>query len=467
MDPGQAERTHGGAEPPPERVGRYQVQGVLGRGGAGCVLQALDPVLNRTVAIKVLHPDLATNPAARKQFLREAQAAACLRDDNVVPVYTAEEEAGLAYLVMEHVPGGTLADRLRAPRSLRGLEVLHIARQVTRGLAAAHARGLVHRDIKPANLLLEPDGDWYRVKIVDFGLVQVMAEGPCGRGGTPGYMAPEQFTGRPIDPRTDLYAVGVLLYHMVTGRPPYVAVRTEDVLREQLAGPPPLPSEVAPGLVSAGLEALILDLLQREPAARPPTAADVLGRLEGLGGEAVLSAEERARLAALRRYRVLDTDPDPALDDLTALASFVCGTPIATVSLIDEDRQWLKARIGLSAQQTARNVSFCHHTIRQPTPLVVPDAAQDRRFADNPLVRSDPHIRFYAGVPLLTADGHALGSLCVIDRVPRQLSPEQEAALTTLSRLVQGHLELRRRLLEIEDRPGRCDADVPPTVLPG
>jgi serine/threonine protein kinase len=483
--PGQANLTVGTTDPTlplPERVGRYQVQSLLGSGGTGCVLQALDPVLNRTVAIKLLLPELATLPDAREQFLREARAVACLRDENVVPVYTAEEEGGLVYLVMQHVPGGTLADRLRAPRSLRGLEVLHIARQVTRGLAAAHARGLVHRDIKPSNVLLELDpghagvpapseGDWYKVKIADFGLVQVAAEGPAGRtlpkGGTPGYMAPEQITGDPVSSRTDLYALGVLLYHMITGRPPFVALRTDELLRKQLAGSPPRPSEVAPGLVSEGLEALILELIQREPAARPATAADVLRRLEALGGEAVLSPEERARLAALRRYRVLDIDQDPTLDDLAALASHVCGTPMALVNLMDEDRQWTKARVGISVQQTARNLTFCHHTIRQRTPMVVPDATQDRRFANNPLVQSDPNIRFYAGVPLLTTDGLALGALCVIDRVPRQLTAEQETALATLSRLVQRHLELRRRLLEIEEPPRPPPvSEVGPTIVP-
>lgn len=466
----------------PQRIGRYHIETLLGQGGSGYVLRALDPVLHRTVAIKVLNPALAAHPDARAQFLREARAVASLKDDNIVPIYTAEEEAGVTYLVMEYVPGGTLAARLQAARSLRGAEILSIARQVTRGLAVAHAAGLVHGDIKPSNILLETapaipltdtapsPGDWYRAKIADFGLVQLLTDSgmadPATRAGTPGFMSPEQINGTAVDCRSDLYSLGALLYQMVTGRPPFVAVTRNALLHLQLSSQPLPPSQVAPGLELGPLEPLILQLLQRDPAARPQTVAAVARVLENFAGENLLSPEERARLSALRRYRLLDTDPETPLNDLTYLASYVCGTPIALISLIDEDRQWFKANIGLPVQQTARNISFCTHTIRQADPLLVPDATQDWRFADNPLVRSDPNIRFYAGIPLLTIEGYALGSLCVIDRIPRQLSPEQQTALTTISRLIQEHLELRRTLLEVHCPSTTCDADDMPTCFP-
>jgi anti-sigma regulatory factor (Ser/Thr protein kinase) len=160
--------------------------------------------------------------------------------------------------------------------------------------------------------------------------------------------------------------------------------------------------------------------------------------------------DESARLAALRRYRILDTDPEQAFDDLTLLASQICGAPIAALTLIDDERQWFKSKIGLTASETARNVSFCTHAIERPHEMmIVPNALEDRRFTNNPLVVYDPRIRFYAGAPLITEDGHALGTLCVLDRVPRMLTADQVQALDALRRQAQAQLELRLHLFEL------------------
>jgi PAS domain S-box-containing protein len=169
---------------------------------------------------------------------------------------------------------------------------------------------------------------------------------------------------------------------------------------------------------------------------------------------AALPANEDARLEALRDLEILDTAPEQEYDDLALIASEICGTPISLISLVDSDRQWFKSRVGLSRPETSRDEAFCAHAILQRGLFVVADATEDPRFSDNPLVLADPKIRFYAGAPLRTADGHALGTLCVLDRTPRQLTERQENALRALSRQVEAQLELRRLVLK-----QRKDAD--------
>jgi PAS domain-containing protein len=163
---------------------------------------------------------------------------------------------------------------------------------------------------------------------------------------------------------------------------------------------------------------------------------------------APLPQNESARLDALQRYEILDTEPEQKFDDLTLLASHICQSPIALISLLDAERQWFKAKVGLTTSETPRSISFCGYAILQDDVMVVPDASADARFADNPLVTGEPNVRFYAGAPLLSPEGLALGTLCVLDRVPRELTPEQLDALRALARQVVAQLELRRRLQE-------------------
>lgn len=161
--------------------------------------------------------------------------------------------------------------------------------------------------------------------------------------------------------------------------------------------------------------------------------------------------KEVARLAALARYHILDSLPERVYDDITLLASQICGTPISLISFVSQDRQWFKSHRGWEVKETARSASFCTYLVGHPEqPLIVPDARKDYRFKGNPLVTSDPKIIFYAGIPLTTPDGHTLGSLCVIDRKAREISDEQVGALKALANLVIQQLELRLKLQEVE-----------------
>jgi len=166
--------------------------------------------------------------------------------------------------------------------------------------------------------------------------------------------------------------------------------------------------------------------------------------------KAPLPANESERLAALHRYSILDTLPERDFDDLTLLAARICGTPIALVTLVDADRQWFKAKVGVKATQSSRDLAFCAYAILRPDLLIVPDASVDARFSTHPAVTGPPHIRFYAGAPLITPDGHALGTLCVVDLVPHHLTAEQADALQALSRQVIAQLELRRARTDLQ-----------------
>ena len=165
--------------------------------------------------------------------------------------------------------------------------------------------------------------------------------------------------------------------------------------------------------------------------------------------KARLPKDEPSRLDALRRYAILDTLPEQEFDDLTRLAALICGTPVALVSFVDAKRQWFKSKLGIEASETPREISFCAHAILEQAVMVIPDALADERFRSNPLVTGEPKIRFYAGAPLLTQDGHALGTICVADRTPSDLTQPQREALAALARLVVAELELRRNVSDL------------------
>jgi serine/threonine protein kinase/Leucine-rich repeat (LRR) protein len=257
------------------RLAHYEVLEVLGNGGFGTVVKAFDEKLHRFVAIKLMSPFLAATAAPRKRFVREARTAAAVRHENVIAIYAVEDEP-IPYLVMDYIAGRTLQQKLEATGPPDLLDVLKIGRQISAGLAAAHATGLIHRDIKPGNILLE-DGTLH-VKITDFGLARAADDASITQSGlvagTPMFMAPEQAQGEPIDQRADLFSLGSVLYTMCSGRPPFRAANTMAVLKRVVEDTPRPIQEIIPD-VPDWLCELISRLHAKNPADRITSAQDV------------------------------------------------------------------------------------------------------------------------------------------------------------------------------------------------
>ncbi|MCA9604145.1 MAG: serine/threonine protein kinase [Myxococcales bacterium] len=273
------------------RIGRYEVERLIGSGGMGVVFKAFDTELNRPVAVKALAPHLAGSGAARNRFAREARAAAAVVHDHVVAIHNVESEGASPFLVMPYVAGESLQQRIDREGSLELCEILRIVKQTAAGLAAAHAQGLVHRDVKPSNLLYTDDGT---VKVVDLGLATVSA--PEGEGrrtwvdelvGSLDYMAPEQ-ANHPdeADARSDLYALGCTLYFLLEGRAPFAdRLALKKLMAHAVEPPPPLTREVP-----AGLRAILDRLLAKDPNDRFESAEALIAALDAWDDPAPASA---------------------------------------------------------------------------------------------------------------------------------------------------------------------------------
>lgn len=258
--------------------GRYVLLEEVGRGGMAAVHRAHDEVLDRTVAIKLLHAHLASDPAFLDRFRREARAAAALNHPNVVAVHDWGETPDGAYLVLQLVDGPSLREVLRARGRLSPREALAVLGPAAAGLAAAHAAGLVHRDVKPENLLLGRDGS---VRVTDFGLARAAASATATFGsdvlvGSPHYLSPEAVRVEPLDARSDVYALGIVLFECLTGRPPHEAESAFATAVAHTTRPVPRPSELLPGL-APGLDDVVLRATERDRDRRTPDA-DAFGR---------------------------------------------------------------------------------------------------------------------------------------------------------------------------------------------
>jgi len=331
-------------------VGRYQIQGLLGAGGMGEVYRAIDPTLGRPVALKVLRPELSRDPERLSRFLHEARAASALNHPNILTVHEVGDHDGSRYLVTELVEGETLRERLaRGALSLR--DILDITMQTASALAAAHAAGIVHRDIKPDNLMLRPDG---YVKVLDFGVatfarasaapdamatMATMGPPETGAGmivGTIAYMSPEQARGLPVDGRSDAYSLGVVLYELLTGRAPFAAPTTTDLLVAILEREPPAIRTIARGL-PLQLEWLVDKALEKDPALRYQTIADMRVDLQRLknaleSGKLQSSVADATPAAdAIVERELTDDSPEVIAAGRVSWVSLACGVAAAIV----------------------------------------------------------------------------------------------------------------------------------------
>ena len=258
------------------RVGKYEVEREIGRGGMGIVVKGFDSELNRPVAIKLLAPHLASSGTARQRFIREAQAAAAVVHDNVVAIHGIETDGPLPAIVMPLIGGASLQEHVEQHGPLGSADVVRIGIQIADGLSAAHAQGLVHRDIKPANVLLE--NDLNRVQITDFGLARAAHDANLTRSGvitgTPHFMSPEQALGESVDQRSDLFSLGSVLYFMATGQLPFAGSTPMGVLQRVCNTQPQRVREANSGIPEQ-LESVIEKLFDKTPANRFQSAAEV------------------------------------------------------------------------------------------------------------------------------------------------------------------------------------------------
>jgi serine/threonine-protein kinase len=282
-------------------IGRYELQGVLGRGGFATVYRAHDPTTGRAVALKVLHPHLADDPAVRERFVREGQALGRVRHPNVVAVYEAGEVGRTVFLATELIEGRTLSAHCAERGPLPFAEALAIADQIAAALEALHAAGLVHRDVKPQNVLLETATG--RAVLLDLGLVRALGSASVTRSdvfvGTPGFMAPEQLrAGGQVTPRTDVYQLAATLYTLLTGRPPFEGDPAQ-VLTAVLSERPPDPRALRPDLPPA-VAVVLMQALAKDPDQRPAGARELIARLRAAQAGAPQHRDADATLVAPR-----------------------------------------------------------------------------------------------------------------------------------------------------------------------
>jgi serine/threonine protein kinase len=335
-------------------MGPFRLLEVIGSGATGIVFRAEDVQLRRMVALKVLRPAIAANVESRRRFLREARAVAAFDHDNILTVHQVGEDRGIPWLAMKMLRGRSLKDRLGAAGStISHDETVRIGAEIADALAAAHASGLVHRDVKPSNILLEETTE--RVKLIDFGLALVHDdEGRLTRSGcvvgTPAYMAPEQADGGAVDHRSDLYALGCVMYRCCTGRLPFEGSTFMQVFVAQRTNEPLRPREINPD-VPRELDEYIMRLLAKDAADRPQSAAEVRDALRELRGELAARDAPWQALASGRVGSISAELPEGSSD---------------SISLKDQLAAAIAEAAGVSAESAVHSASSWRRNKNRP-----------------------------------------------------------------------------------------------------
>ena len=346
------------------RLGPYEIAGVIGSGGMGIVLKGLDPALNRYVAIKVLRPSQAGAPQAQRRFEREGRAAAAIVHENVIAIHSVAQVNSIPYLVMPYFRGESLQSRIARRGALRLKEMLRVGCQVAAGLEAAHSQGLIHRDVKPSNILLDEGVE--RLKLTDFGLVRALDEVGITRtgtlAGTPEYMSPEQAMGKPMDARSDLFSLGVLLWTMSTGRPPFRADSCYGVIKAIVDSEPPALRSIDPSF-PLWWERLVAKLMSKHPEDRYESAA-------------VIASTMRACLAHVQDPAI----PLPPEFQHSARSSRACSSQTG-ICLLGVARRFLSAMFVLrpTAESPPPSCQCRETNTRRPRAISTP-----QRFGDEP-----------------------------------------------------------------------------------
>ncbi|MGN6324684.1 protein kinase domain-containing protein [Pseudolysinimonas sp.] len=435
----------------PALLGRYRPHRVIGRGGMATVYQATDETIGREVAIKLFKT---ATPLDIGRHRSELRVLGSLNHHGIVTLIDAGTDDSAPddphpFLVMELIRGRDLGREL-AERSFSAREISEIAFDLAEALEYVHLRGVVHRDIKPTNVMLVQYGTSAyraRAKLTDFGIA-LDADGARltvdeATTGTAAYLSPEVVRRGDPTPASDVYALGLVLLECFTGELAYPGDAVQSAV-ERLVTDPRIPSDL-PGSWSDILQAMT----DRDPSRRP-TAADLVIAfrheiIEASGRHRVapelLAEDEDVRMAAVRRYDVLDSGPDESFDRIAALAARTTSSPIALVSLVDGDRIWFKARHGTREQHVARDLRAHAAAGLHDEPWAIADLSEVGEAA---VVFDETGIRASAGTPLRTPDGIVIGTLCVLDTAPHPYTGDDLATLADLAALVMHELERRR-----------------------
>jgi serine/threonine protein kinase len=420
------------------------------------VYQARDELLGRQVAIKVYRSTALSQSDVEVQEA-EIRTVAGLNHPSLVTVldagvYLPRPDMPTIFLVMELLEGENLHQRIQR-RKLTSHETALVGYDIAEGLNYLGDRGVVHRDVKPGNILLVTYGTSdtrLRSKLIDFGIAkrdgQKETMTPGQTTGTAPYLSPEQASGEPITPASDVYSLGLVLLECLTGERAFPGESIPAAVARLMHDP------VIPETLPEEWRTVLAAMTARLPSERPSLREVVLLLRDIVvgayvrrpkAGDGHRSPEEDARMRTVDHYAILDTPPDEALDRITAMAARAFNAPISIVSIVDHDRIWFKSHHGLDVEEIDREPGLCSSAILGDGAWVVENARLDPRTLANSLVTGDFGLQFYAGVPLKTREGHNLGTLCVIDTEPKQVTQADLATLSDLAAVVVRELERR------------------------